>query len=81
MKLSSGQRGTDRRVWVHFLQFYPAAVEAGGKWKSGGVCLISKRTGKVCSLGLFQPASFPPPAALRRARASCSWLVGQRGER
>ncbi len=58
MKPSPGERGTDRRVWFCFLQSYPAAVEAGGKWKSGGVCLISKRTGKVRSLDFSRECLF-----------------------
>jgi len=67
MKPSSGAPGSDRRVWFAFCSRIPPAVEAVGKWKSGGVRLISKRTGKVRSWDFSRERLFHQPAALRRA--------------
>jgi len=58
MKPSPGERGTDRRVWVRFLQSYPAAVEAGGKVEIRRAVPISKRTGKVRSLDFSRECLF-----------------------
>ena len=80
MKPSSGAPGTDRRVWVRFLQSYSRSRRGCGKVEiRRGVPDFQAHWESPFS-GLFQGASFHQPAALRRA-ALCSWRVGQRGER
>jgi hypothetical protein len=67
MKPSPGERGTDRRVWVRFLQSHPRSRRGWGKVEIRRGVPDFQAHWESSFFEFFQVASFPPPAALRRA--------------